>query len=275
MPGLPLAFLFRSSSPRSPACHFVFSSASRGGAPGARAVSAAAAHLKSSPEGRDRVAHALVATPFAPRHCGLPHFRDGGTGAESSARGNGAGGVLAHRVGRRLAGGAWLGEQNCRCRTQNRGGGKELATRRRRGNIGSAATSCSSTGQAQDRLRALKPVLFVLIGCRFFRDRKICHRASKTPIVWIADGLDRGHARDSPVSCVCFRRTHYCYGSNNRSRLRACKPNWASMRGAPCGPLRLPGCRLQACRPGTGVVRALDRKGLQPGEARSILARRR
>src|ERR1700730_7452713 len=101
----------------------VLSSAHRAAAPGARAVSAAAAYSGSSPEERDRVAHALVAAALASCDRGQSHFRDGGTGAESAARGNGARGVLAHRVGRRLAGGAGLGAQNRRCRTQNRRGG--------------------------------------------------------------------------------------------------------------------------------------------------------
>src|SRR5580704_3195238 len=100
----------------------VFSSAHHAAAPGARAVSTAAAHSKSPPEERDRVAHALVAAALASCDRGVAHFRDGGTGAESAARGNGARGGVAHRVGRWLAGGAGLGAQNRRCRTQNRGG---------------------------------------------------------------------------------------------------------------------------------------------------------
>ena len=65
---------------------FVFSAAHHAAAPGARALSAPAAHFRSSPTGRDRLAHALVAAAFASHHRGLPHIRDGGTRAEPAGR---------------------------------------------------------------------------------------------------------------------------------------------------------------------------------------------
>src|ERR1700730_2645701 len=120
-------FSVRPRRARGPAA-LVFSSAHHAAAPGGRAVSAAAAHSGSSPEERNRIAYALVAAAVASFDRGQSHFRDGGTGAESAARGRGARGVLAHRVGRRLAGGAGLGAQNRRCRTQNRGGGAKMST---------------------------------------------------------------------------------------------------------------------------------------------------
>src|SRR5580704_16773561 len=121
-PSARVYFSVRPRRARGPAA-FVFSFAHHAAAPGSRAVSAAAAHSGSPPEDRDRVAHAMVAAVFASRDRGLADFRDGGAGAESAARGNRARGVLAHRVGRWLAGGAGLGAQNRRSRAQNRGGG--------------------------------------------------------------------------------------------------------------------------------------------------------
>src|ERR1700730_7023587 len=82
-------FSIRPRRARGPAT-LVFSSAHHAAAPGARAFSAAAAHSGSPPKERDCVAHALVAAPLASGDRGQCHFRDGGTGAESAARGNGA-----------------------------------------------------------------------------------------------------------------------------------------------------------------------------------------
>ena len=265
MPGLPLAFHFsvRPRRARGPAA-LVFSSAHHAAAPGTRAVSAAAAHSGSPPEERDRVAHAIVAAVFASRDRGLAHFRDGGTGAESAARGNRARGVLAHRVGRRLAGGAGLGAQNCRCRTQNRGGGAKLAAHRRRGNIGGGprhrAPRCGQGARSPAGAQACAVCSRSAAG--FFRDRKICRRATKKA----RDCLDRRWTRSRPCAgvrrqaCGCFRRTHCCYGFNNRSRARG--------RAKPNRPPRCAGAsRGSSPAPEQGVVRALDRKGLQLGEA--------
>src|SRR5580704_3574225 len=76
-------FSVRPRRARGPAA-FVFTSAHHATAPGARAVSAAAAYSESPPEERDRVAHALVAAALASCDRGQSYFRDGGTGAESA-----------------------------------------------------------------------------------------------------------------------------------------------------------------------------------------------
>ncbi|MGH6845033.1 MAG: DUF4159 domain-containing protein, partial [Methylocella sp.] len=116
--------------------------------------------------------------------------------------------------------------------------------------------------KAQDRLRALKPVPFVPDRLKVFSaiEKYAAAQQKKPAIVWIADGLDRGHAREfagklaavsGELTVVTDRTTVRALagGQNQTGRLDV-----RVLRAAPSGPAR-------------GVVRALDRKGLALGEA--------
>jgi hypothetical protein len=116
--------------------------------------------------------------------------------------------------------------------------------------------------KAQDRLRALKPVPFVPDRLPVFSaiEKYAAAQQKKPAIVWIADGLDRGHAREfaGKLAAVSGELTvvtdattvrALAGGQNQTGRLDV-----RVLRAALSGPER-------------GVVRALDRKGLPLGEA--------
>jgi len=112
-----------------------------------------------------------------------------------------------------------------------------------------------------NRLRALKPVPFIPDRLLVFSaiEKYAAAQQRKPAIVWIADGLDRGHAREfagklaalaGELTVVTDSTTvrGLAGGQNQTGRLDV-----RVLRAAPSGPER-------------GVVRALDRKGLQLGE---------
>jgi hypothetical protein len=116
--------------------------------------------------------------------------------------------------------------------------------------------------KAQDRLRALKPVPFVPDRLPVFSaiEKYAAAQQKKPAIVWITDGLDRGHAREfaGKLAAVSGELTvvtdattvrALAGGQNQTGRLDV-----RVLRAALSGPER-------------GVVRALDRKGLPLGEA--------
>ncbi|QBR71180.1 LytTR family transcriptional regulator [Beijerinckiaceae bacterium] len=116
-------------------------------------------------------------------------------------------------------------------------------------------------GQALDRLRALKPVPFVpdrLPVLAAIERYAGTHR--KPSIVWIADAVERGHAREfaekiagnlGELTILTDRETvRGLAGPQNRTGSLEVRV----LRGAPGGD-------------GRGIVRALDLKGLSVGEA--------
>ena len=126
--------------------------------------------------------------------------------------------------------------------------------------------------KAQDRLRALKPVPFVPDRLPVFSAiEKYAAAHQKTPtIVWIADGLDRGHAREfagklasvsGELTIVTDRTTvRALAGVQNQTGRLDVRVLRAALSGSQVAGSQVAG-------PEQGVVRALDRKGLQLGEA--------
>ncbi|MGH6836029.1 MAG: DUF4159 domain-containing protein [Methylocella sp.] len=116
--------------------------------------------------------------------------------------------------------------------------------------------------RAQDRLRALKPVPFVPDRLPVFSaiEKYAAAQHRKPAIVWVADGLDRGHAREFAGKLVAVSRELTVVTESTTVRALAGVQNQTGrldvrvLRAAPSGPAR-------------GVVRALDRKGLALGEA--------
>jgi hypothetical protein len=121
--------------------------------------------------------------------------------------------------------------------------------------------------KARDRLRALKPVPFVPDRLPVFSaiEKYATAQQTKPAIVWIADGLDRGHAREfaGKLAAVSGELTvvtdstivHALAGVQNQTGRLDVRVLRAALSGSNfAGPER-------------GVVRALDRKGLQLGEA--------
>ena len=121
--------------------------------------------------------------------------------------------------------------------------------------------------KAQDRLRALKPVPFVPDRLPVFSaiEKYAAAQQKKPAIVWITDGLDRGHAREfaGKLAAVSGELTvvtdsaivHALAGVQNQTGRLDVRVLHATLSGS-----KLSG-------PERGVVRALDRKGLQLGEA--------
>lgn len=116
--------------------------------------------------------------------------------------------------------------------------------------------------KAQDRLRALKPVPFVPDRLPVFSAiEKYATAQQKTPaIVWIADGLDRGHAREFAGKLAAVSGELTVVTDSTPVRALAGVQNQTGrlvvrvLRAAPSGPER-------------GIIRAFDRKGLVLGEA--------
>jgi hypothetical protein len=116
--------------------------------------------------------------------------------------------------------------------------------------------------KALNRLRALKPVPFVPERLPVFSaiEKYATAYQKKPAIVWIADGLDRGHAREfaAKLSSVSGELTIVTDSTTVRVlagvQHQTGRLDVRVLRAAPSGPER-------------GVVRALDRKGLQLGEA--------
>ena len=115
--------------------------------------------------------------------------------------------------------------------------------------------------KAQDRLRALKPVPFVPDRLPVLSAiEKYAAAHQKPNIVWIADGLDRGHAGEfaGKLAAVSGERTIMTDPISVRALAGAQNQT---------GRLDVRVLRASLSSPGEGAVRALDRKGLQLGEA--------
>jgi hypothetical protein len=116
--------------------------------------------------------------------------------------------------------------------------------------------------KAQDRLRALKPVPFVPDRLPVFSaiEKYAAAQQRKPAIVWIADGLERGHAREFAAKLAAVSGELTVVTDSTTVRALAGVQNQTGrldarvLRAAPSGPQQ-------------GAVRALDRKGLALGEA--------
>ena len=126
--------------------------------------------------------------------------------------------------------------------------------------------------KAQDRLRALKPVPFVPDRLPVFSaiEKYATAQQTKPAIVWIADGLDRGHAREFAGKLAAVSGELTVVTDSTTVRALAGVQNQTGrldvrvLRAPSSGP-QVAGSNFAG--PERGVVRALDRKGLQLGEA--------
>ncbi|HEX3497559.1 MAG TPA: BatA domain-containing protein, partial [Methylocella sp.] len=116
--------------------------------------------------------------------------------------------------------------------------------------------------KAQDRLRALKPVPFVpdRLPVLSAIEKYAAAQQKKPTIVWIADGLDRGHAREFAGKLAAVSGELTLVTDSTTVRALAGVQNQT-------GRLDVRVLRAALSGPGTGIVRALDRKGLLLGEA--------
>jgi hypothetical protein len=119
----------------------------------------------------------------------------------------------------------------------------------------------SDAGDALSRLRAIKPKPYVpdrLAAAGAIEKFATTHQ--KPRVIWFADGLDRGHVRE-------FAKALASLGSD--VTLITDEANIRALAGAENEPGRLDVrlIRPVPLGPDTGIVRALDRKGLQLGEA--------
>jgi hypothetical protein len=115
--------------------------------------------------------------------------------------------------------------------------------------------------KAQDRLRALKPVPYVPGRLPVLSAiEKYAAAHPKPAIVWIADGLDRGGAREFAGKLA---------GISGELTLVTDSATVRALAGAQnqTGRLDVRVLRAGASSPEQGVVRALDRKGLALGDA--------
>jgi hypothetical protein len=121
--------------------------------------------------------------------------------------------------------------------------------------------------KAQDRLRALKPVPFVPDRLPVFSaiEKYAAAHQKKPAIVWIADGLDRGHVREfaGKLAAVSGKLTVV----TDSTAVRALAGGQNQTGRLDVRVLRAPPAGSKLGGPGQGVVRALDRKGLALGEA--------
>ena len=116
--------------------------------------------------------------------------------------------------------------------------------------------------KAQDRLRALKPVPFVPDRLPVFSaiEKYAAAQQKKPAIVWITDGLDRGHAREFAGKLAAVSGELTVVTDATTVRALAGVQNQT-------GRLDVRVLRAALSGPERGVVRALDRKGLPLGEA--------
>ena len=119
----------------------------------------------------------------------------------------------------------------------------------------------SDAAGALERLRAVKPMPFIpdrlaLIGpiASFVAGQP------KTTLVWIADGVERGHAREFGEKLAGFVSSAVLVTSTQAARALAGPQNES-------GGLVVRVLRSSAQSPTQGIVRALDLKGLGLGEA--------
>ncbi|MCI0466879.1 MAG: DUF4159 domain-containing protein [Beijerinckiaceae bacterium] len=119
----------------------------------------------------------------------------------------------------------------------------------------------AEAAQALNRLRAMRPVPFVPDRLEMIGPIERFSAANQNlTVVWIADGLNRGHAREFASALAA---------AAGGATLVADATNVRALAGAENQPGRLAVRVLRASANGaqTGIVRALDRKGLQLGEA--------
>ena len=121
--------------------------------------------------------------------------------------------------------------------------------------------------KAQDRLRALKPVPFVPDRLPVFSaiEKYATAQQKKPAIVWIADGLDRGHAREFAGKLAAVSGELTVVTDSTTVRALAGVQNQTGRLVVRVLRAALSGSKLAG--PERGVVRALDRKGLALGEA--------
>ncbi len=116
--------------------------------------------------------------------------------------------------------------------------------------------------KAQERLRALKPVPFVpdRLPVLSAIQKYTAAQEKKPAIVWFADGLDRGHAREFAGKLAAVSGDLTVITDSITVRALAGVQNQT-------GRLDVRVLRVAVSGSERGVVRALDRKGLQLGEA--------
>jgi len=115
--------------------------------------------------------------------------------------------------------------------------------------------------KAQDRLRALKPVPFIPDRLPVLTAiEKYAATHQKPSLVWIADGLDRGHAREFTGQLAALAGELTLMKDSTTVRALASAQNQT-------GRLDVRVLRAAPSSPEQGIVRALDRKGLALGEA--------
>ncbi|MGB6175980.1 MAG: DUF4159 domain-containing protein, partial [Methylocella sp.] len=121
--------------------------------------------------------------------------------------------------------------------------------------------------KALNRLRALKPVPFVPDRLPVFSaiEKYAAAHRKKPAIVWIADGLDRGHAREFAGNLSAVSGELTVVRDSTTVRALAGVQNQTGRLDVRILRAALSGSKLAG--PERGVVRALDRKGLQIGEA--------
>ncbi|MGB7046633.1 MAG: BatA domain-containing protein, partial [Methylocella sp.] len=121
--------------------------------------------------------------------------------------------------------------------------------------------------KALNRLRALKPVPFVPDRLPVFSaiEKYAAAHQKKPAIVWIADGLDRGHAREFAGKLTAVSGELTVVRDSTTVRALAGVQNQTGRLDVRVLRAALSGSKLAG--PERGVVRALDRKGLQIGEA--------
>ncbi|MGH7249157.1 MAG: BatA domain-containing protein, partial [Pseudomonadota bacterium] len=121
--------------------------------------------------------------------------------------------------------------------------------------------------KAQVRLRALKPVPFVPDRLPVFSaiEKYAIAQQKKPAIVWIADGLERGHAREFAGKLAAVSGELTVVTDSTPIRALAGAQNQTGRLDVRVLRAALSGPRLAG--PERGVVRALDRRGLALGEA--------
>lgn len=118
-----------------------------------------------------------------------------------------------------------------------------------------------NAAEAENRLRALKPVSYVPDRLPVLTAiEKFAAAHPRPAIIWIADGLDRGHAREFAARLADL---------SSRQTLVTGPAMVRALTGAQntTGGLNVRVLRAHVSGPEQGLVRALDRKGLQLGEA--------
>jgi hypothetical protein len=119
----------------------------------------------------------------------------------------------------------------------------------------------TAPARALEQLRAIKPLAYVPDRHAFLPAlEKFVAAAPQSDIVWIADGLERGSARDFAERLAGLSQ-HVTFIADNRPAQALAGPVNEG------GSLDVRVLRATAAGRAKGIVRALDRKGLSIGEA--------